>query len=145
MVCHFGNRQGMSHDCLNSQSSHPQTETPGDQSNQSESDGKLPQPSLKLRRPGITPEWADCNSAITSLGDSIKEGLSCLSSSFGTESGGGRNMERLLALHTELLQENNAQTAELLKLANAAFNFLSTNKMIVTDMKNKNDAIHRKP
>ena len=134
MVSHFGGRQGMSHDCLNSQPSQPQSAIASGPQNLSGDDSELPAPIEQApieqvrRRQGITPERADRNSAITSLGDSIKEGLSSLGASFGTNSGGGQNMERMLALHTQLLQENKAKTAELLKLANAAFDFFIKNR-----------------
>ena len=123
MVSHFGGRQGISHDCLNSEPSQQLAAISGNQSEKSDSEDDLPVPPKKANRQRVTPERADRTSAIMCLGDSIKEGLTCLGASFGNESGGSTNMDRLLAVHTELLQENKAQTAELLKLAKSALDF----------------------
>lgn len=129
MVDHFGGRQGTAHDCLNTQSSPKRAAVPVSLSDGNDSDEEPQNVLRKVRRQGITP---DRNSAICGLGDSIKEGLNTLGAGLGrmgnAPAGGANNLERLLTLHTELLQENKSQTAELLKLASSAFDFFVNNR-----------------
>ena len=118
LVNHFGGNHGTAHDSLKSQ---PQeiTATEKDISEKivDEDLEDTPITNRSSRRRGGTP---DRQSAIRDLGAELKEGLvsigeGLVASKKSTES--DAKLEQFLSLNTQLLQENRAQTQELLKLS----------------------------